>query len=407
MNVTASPLPLSRSPRASKRVWDGTIRVSQLALRWTTIAFLTRFVMALLIHAYSLSSGFNGFYPLSSGADDTTYWAASLDIYYGRADSFSLNFYPSLLATFWRLIGGPDLLVGKLLNVAFGALSVGVGVLIVQELVRHRMPMYQRRRAANWTGALLTFYPSLLWYSTQLVKDPFLVLFALVALLCQLHFLKRASALAIGLWVFSLACVLLFRSYTVAALLLALMVFVLRFNRKWLVPIVLFMALAPYARGMGLFGFSYIGPMISTERIAQVRQQAYSIGGSSTGITVDYSNPLRFLVTYSYSFATAMFGPFPWQIRAVGQAVAVPETLFMWFLIPMWFASMRDLVLARRVDRAAGRDAMLLLFSVVLLGIVALFSDNIGANTRLRLLPWSAFFIFASIRLARKKWKFL
>lgn len=374
------------------------------------MAFLVRFVGAILIHLYSLASGYGGFYPLASGADDTTYWPASIDIYNGVGGGYALNIYPAVLAGYYHLIGGPDLLLGKMLNVVAGALTVGVGVLIVQELTRGRAPEAVRRRAAKWAGALLTFYPSLLWYSTQLVKDPILILGVMVALYCQILFLRRPRLWPIALWAVSLAVVFFFRPYAVASVALGLGLFVLRFNRKMLVPVLLVMALVPYALGMGVFGFKYVQPLIDTERIATVRQQAYAIGGSSAGITVDYSNPFKFAMTFSYSLATAMFGPFPWQIKAMGQLVALPEAIGMWFLIPLWFRSLRDLIRSKRSksaprDKSALRDATLLVFSLVLIGLVALFSDNIGANTRLRLLPWSAFLLFASLRLARKKWK--
>lgn len=394
-----------------ERAFSLRVRLPRAATYWTLVALLVRFVGAILIHLYSLAMGYGGFYPLASGADDSTYWPASIDIYNGVGAGYSLNVYPSVLAGYFHLIGGPDLLLGKMLNVVAGALTVGVGVLIVQELTRGRAPEAERRRAAKWAGALLTFYPSLLWYSTQLVKDPILILGVMTALYCQLLFLKRAHLWPIALWVLSLAMAFLFRPYAVAAVAVGLGLFVLRFNRKWLVPVLLVMALVPYGLGMGLFGFNYVQPMIDTERLATVRQQAYAIGGSAAGITVDYSNPFKFVTTFSYSLATAMFGPFPWQIKAMGQAVALPEAIGMWFLIPLWFASLRDLIRSKRSikrtvrDKNDTRDATLFLFSLVLIGLVSLFSDNIGANTRLRLLPWSAFLLFASIRLAHKKRK--
>ncbi len=167
---------------------SSSIRVPRAVMHWMVVAFMVRFVAAILIHLYSLASGFNGFYPLASGADDNTYWAASLDIYNGTGFTYSLNLYPMVLAGFYHLIGGPSLLLGKMLNVLAGAVTVGVGVLIVQELTRGRYPRAVRRRTAKWAGMLLTFYPSLLWYSTQLVKDPILILMIMPALFCQLLF---------------------------------------------------------------------------------------------------------------------------------------------------------------------------------------------------------------------------
>ena len=383
------------------------LRVSQAFIKWTLIAFVVRFLAALVIHGYSLSIGRGGLYPLGL-SDDLAYWTFSRDIYNGITAPSSGNVYPFVLAAFYHLVGGPNLLLGQMLNVVAGALTVGVAVLLVQELTRDNPSRAAKRRSVNWAGTLLTVYPSLLWYSTQLLKDAILILLGLIALYCQVLFLKRARLGPIFGWILCLLGMFFFRPYAVAAIVFSLGLFVLRFNRKWFVPVLLFMAFAPYAMGSGIFGLNLIGPMIATENIATFRQQGYSVGGSSAGITIDYSTPVGFLTTFSYSFATAMFGPFPWQIRAAAQAVALPEAMGMWFLIPLWLRAMWDLFQPKRSDDRYGpRDVSLLLFSFVLAALISLFSDNIGANTRLRLLAWSAFLIFAAIRLGQKRWKLL
>jgi len=122
----------------------------------------------------------------------------------------------------------------------------------------------------------------------------------------------------------------------------------------------------------------------------------YSIGGSAAGIEIDFSHPLAFLTSYGYSFATAMFGPFPWQLASAVQWIALPEALGLWLLSPIWVWGIITLIRGR-----LGEDGLLLLFSLVLIGAVALFSDNIGANTRRRLLPWGAFLLFAASRMPR------
>lgn len=383
------------------------IRFSRAFVKWTLIAFLVRFVATLVIYGYSVSSGHGGFYPLGL-SDDLAYWTFSRDIYNGITAPSSGNVYPFVLAAYYHLIGGPNLLLGQMLNAVAGALTVGVAVLLVQELTRDNPSRAVRRRSINWAGILLTVYPSLLWYSTQLLKDAILILLGMIALYCQVLFLKRARLWPICLWILCLLGIFFFRPYAVAAIVFSLGLFVLRFNRKWFLPVLFFMAFAPYAMGSGIFGLQLIGPMIATENIASFRQQGYSVGGSSVGITIDYSSPIEFLKTFSYSFATAMFGPFPWQIRAAAQAVALPEAMGIWFLIPLWLRAMWDLFLPKRAeDRYGPRDVSLLLFSFVLAALVSLFSDNIGANTRLRLLAWSAFLVFSAIRLGSKRWKFL
>jgi hypothetical protein len=381
-------------------------RVSRAALYWFLMALGVRLVAGIVIHLYSLASGYGGFYPLASGADDVTYWDLTQRIYAGLDVPFVANDYPFVLARFYHLVGGPDLFVGKLLNIFAGALTVWFGVLLVQELTRKGFAVEARRRAVRWAGLLLTFYPSLLWYSTQLVKDPLLVLAGMAALYFQVCLLRRFQPLLVVGWLVSFAGLFPFRPYAAAALALSLLIYMLRFKPKWLVPAFVIMAVLPYLLGKGWFGLASIQNVaVNADTIAQFRQSSYSIGGSSAGITINYSNPILFLLTYSYSFVTAMFGPFPWQIKAVGQAVALPEAMMMWALFPVWLRGVRDL--RRRVKPGTGtssrREVALLLFSLVLIGVIAVFSDNIGANTRLRLLPWSAFLLYASLKMPRFK----
>ncbi len=379
-------------------------RVSRPALQWFLTALAVRFVACILIHLYSLAMGYGGFYPIASGADDVSYFELTQRIYNGLDVPYISNDYPFALAIFYRLVGGPDLLVGQLLNVLAGAVTVGFGVLLVQELTRKGFPVQARRRAVRWAGIFLTFYPSLLWYSTQLVKDPLLVMFGMAALYYQVCLLRRFRwELALG-WLISFAGLFPFRPYAAAALGLSLLIYIVRFKPKWLVPSFVAIAVLPYLLGKGWFGLSMLqGAAINTETVAQFRQSTYSIGGSSAGITINYSNPVLFLLTYSYSFATAMFGPFPWQIKAMGQAVALPEAMIMWTLFPLWLRGVRDLRRRIKPGAAPRREAALLIFSLVLIGVIAIFSDNIGANTRLRLLPWGAFLLYASLKMPRLK----
>lgn len=382
-------------------------RVSRPAMSWFIWAFIVRFVGAILIHFYSLALGYGGYYPLPSGADDTTYYPLAQRIYAGLDVPFVSNDYPYALAIYFHLTGGPDLFMGKLLNVFAGAVAVGFGVLLVQELTREGFTRAQRKRAIRWAGLLLTFYPSLLWYSTQLVKDPLIVVFGMGTLYFQLRLLRQVRpGLVLG-WLVCFAGVFPFRPYAAIAIAFSLLFYILRFKLKWLVPALVTVAVLPYLLGKGWFGFSSLQNVLtSTGTLSSFRENFYSTGGSSVGIAINYNNPFLFVLTYSYSFATAMFGPFPWQLRSAGQAVALPEAIGMWFLFPMWLRGVWELRHKGKLSPSARRKMLLLLFSLILIGAIAIFSDNIGANTRLRLLPWSAFLLYASLRMPRLKWRF-
>jgi len=364
-----------------------------IARRWFGIAFLIRLLIGIVADLYSTSAGFEGFFPLASGADDRFYWFAVQEYFRGNPVYVS-NSYPLVLIALFFLTG-PNLVLGKLLNVLAGALTVYLGVRLVQTLTERHSAAAQDR-AAHRAGALLTFYPSLLFYSTQLVRDAILVLLGLWGLYLGIHFLRRPDPLTAGLLALAGSGLYLFRFYAAAALALSLFLFTLRARRQWFIPTAVLGVLALFMVSRGAFGTGIIGQYFNLNRITSFRAESYSIGGSAAGIRIDFSNPLTFLATYSYSFATAMFGPFPWQVKSLVQLIALPEAIGMWILFPLWLRGVVRLVRERWDE-----GALLLIFSLIMIGIIALFSDNIGANTRLRLLPWSAFLLYTTLRMPR------
>ncbi|RYG75217.1 hypothetical protein EON80_01380 [bacterium] len=381
--------------------------ISKAAVSWFIFSLGVQILAMLAIHIFSLNHGFGGLYPLASGHDDGYYFSLASDLARGGDAGVLPSFYPRILGALFYFTG-PDLIVGKMLNVVAGAFSVMTGVLLARDLAREDALLGGRNelasnlageRAANLAGFFLTFYPSQLWYSTQIVKDPILVFLGLWALLLGVRFLRRPSFGQGLLWLAAFCGLFVFRSYAAFALGVAVVLFTVRFRRKWLPFILVIAAIGPLAVGQGLFGWSQIQPWLDTQRLESFREVVYSTGGSAADIRLDFSNPLSFLLTYPYSFATVMFGPFPWQLRSAGQAIALVEAIAIWGLIGVWIRGFIEIWRGRPGGEHQGYASLLMLFSVLLLGSVALFSDNIGANTRLRLLPWCAFFVFAAVRM--------
>ncbi|MEH1911682.1 MAG: hypothetical protein V7L05_20325 [Nostoc sp.] len=384
----------------------------KLAVNWMIIAFLVRMVACLAVHIYSLEAGFEGFYPLASGNDDDLYWKLADEILSGSIPEYIPNSYPFFLVALFS-ITGQNLLIGKILSVFAGSLTVYVGVILAHELSSGiNLPQQDRNYAANFTGILLTLYPSALWYSTQLVRDLLLVFFAILNIYLSIIILKRGKqSLWIwwGTWIWwgiTLFIVYSLRNYAGVGLLMgffAYLIFIwkVKIQRKLFVLALVLIpcALVPYFLGQGIFGFEHILPTLNTEEIARQREHAYSTGGSSTGISIDYSNPVNFIFTYGQSYITAMLGPLPWQVRSVVTLITLPEVIGMWILYFQLWQSWSS----RTIKNKNNEEILLLISCLIQVGIFALFSDNIGANTRLRLLPWISFFIYASIHFAKKR----
>jgi hypothetical protein len=377
------------------------------ALNWALWSLLIRLTACLAIHEYSISAGFEGFYPLASGNDDVQYWEVADRILSGVTPDTIPNSYPLFLVALFQAFG-QNLLIGKLASVVVGALTVYVSVILTCELcsdvgISHKA----RNTTARLVGLLITFYPSSFWYSTQLIRDLFIVFFGILNIYCSILCLKRNKKIFWFLWIATFLATNSLRVYAAAGLLLTLFVYLI-FNwkttiqRKVLVVILALVigAVVPYALGLGVFGLNRILPSLNVEEASRQRELVYSKGGSSAGVTVDYSNPISFIFTYGQSFLTAMIGPLPWQVRSVVTMVALPEALAVWFLcFKLWQSRFKKAA----TGSIHNEENFLLLSSLIQVGIVAFFSDNIGANTRLRLLSWTCLIIYASVVFAKRR----
>jgi hypothetical protein len=275
-------------------------------------------------------------------------------------------------------------------------------VLIVRELTAGRPYNWRDlRHPVNLTGLLLSLYPSAVFHSTQLLKDPLTVFLGLAAVYFILKIIKDNNGLIpwIGYGV-ALIFFYPFRPYAAFALAFGFILYLIYYRQKGAAVLAsLFWALvAPWLTGYGPFAWGYVDAILNPTFISTFREEVYAIGGSAIGVTVDFSSIHGFLWTYSYSFLTAMFGPFVWQVRSPVVAIGLLEALPVMLLVPIWAKGIWRLLM-----RKEGSAGFLLLLSLLQVGAIALFSANIGANLRLRLLPWTVFLIYAALHLGQKQ----
>jgi hypothetical protein len=380
---------------------------------WAFVAFILRLIVGLAIHIYSVNAGYKGFVPLASYNDDVLYWEVSNALYSGNTPEFVPNIYPVFLAYFFQLTS-PSILGAKFLNILSNVFSVFFGVLLVRDICSTlSLSKRQAKLAMNVSGLLFSIYPSQLFYSTQMIKDPFLIFFGMVNIYVSLCILRSRLTFFLCLaWLATFLGLLSFRPYAALSLLISIISYLLfvwktKTTRKIIVIIMIvgLSAFLPSILGLGFFASDYIGPFLNPEKIAEFREVGYSIGDSSTDIVIDYSSPVSFLLTFGLSSLTTMFGPFPWQIKSAVQLIAFPEAAFA--LLIVMTVSLSKLKRRKPQPKPGGLQKnsneiiLINLFCFTLICMISLFSDNLGANTRLRVLPWNLFIISASISFAQ------
>lgn len=366
---------------------------------WFVIAFSIRLISLCVSYFYSLSIGEEGFSPISSIHDDKYYYEAASQILKGEAPEL-YNAYPYVVA-FIFLLAGQNIFIGQLFNVVISAATVFVGVLLARDLFDNKVISYKSiKHPSNIAGILLTVYPFSIFYSTQLLRDSIIVFLGIVDIFFMVRLFKQNKSNKFVCWLLIIvctSCLYLIRPYAAAFIVSSFVLYYLFFIKRDVVlrlypllfVIVFLIAIVPYLAGYGVFGVSYF--MTLLQSLAEFRKEVYAIGGSSVGIEFDLDNPVSFLGAYLYSYVTVLLGPFPWQIKSAVHFLALPEAVFFLILFPLWL-KLAFTFLRGRMQH----EGFLLLFAILMIGGIALFSDNVGANTRLRLLPVTALLILSS-----------
>lgn len=372
--------------------------IKRLTLFWFLFALTISLFIGFAIHLFSHYAGFSGFYPLASGADDTLYDSCGIQMMLLGKIETAPSWYPYIVGFIYMVMGkNIGFVFGKILNVIFRAFTVFLAVKMVGELSED-CNIKEMKRRINFTGFLTSLYPAHLFYSTQLLKDSIIILLIMCSLYYALKSLRNKKYIKNYIILFIFLVVLSkFRIYATLAIIVAYigyLIFLNSFDKKFILPLlalIIFIGLGLAAAGFGFMGINFLRYW-NPDTISAFRESTYSIGGAAAGIQIDFTSPIKFLLTYSYSLITVIFGPLPWQFRSATHLIALPEAIILWCSIPIIIRQLTCLKKNRP-------ENLLLVFCFCLAGIVALFSDNIGANTRLRMGVIIPLIVYMSLKI--------
>jgi len=143
--------------------------------------------------------------------------------------------------------------------------------------------------------------------------------------------------------------------------------------------IVFFLGITAQFLGYGFLGINQIKNLMNPEFISNFREDAYSIGGSSVNIKATFDSPISFLNYYIPSFFNALFAPFPWQMKSATYVFSFIEIIPWYFIFFFAMKGFKNNFLFNK------KIITLFIFGFGLIAAIALFSDNLGANMRLRM----------------------
>jgi len=427
--------------------------LSKTKTKSKTICLL--FLIVLLIYLGTvLFVYYANFQPFSGGEGDYikyNYQAQEIAqrIHQGNFSLEGLNighYYPVIIGYLYAFTL-PEMLVGQLFAVWLAAISVLLVYLIVLEIGGSK-------KWAFLMGLITAIYPSYLFWGTLLLKDTLVVPLVLAGLLLTLKLIKNFSWRNFVIFYIILGAVIHFRFYIGYSLLFTFilcwsLLCKLNLKKKFVhgIIIVILLGFLPQFSGYGYYGIKTIDGYLNPKAITFYREAAYTplsspvaevpevrvpevqiskimavktyakevilqlfpniktepdgpiVHSSTIELKTEIDNPSSFLVNCLKSFVYVSLGPLPWQIQRFRQLFVLLETIPWYFLL---FFIIKGAFITLKRKRIA---LPLLVFSVMSLGILALYVSNFGIITRIRIPSFIA--LLCLIPLGFEKLKYI
>jgi hypothetical protein len=367
-------------------------------LRIFLSALLIRMLLATAIYVFQAQDFFGGdaltydafgWYQLQGWLGDK-YSAQIADMFVGgrTASGWGMVY---LVAAIYGIIGR-NMLAIQLVNAVLGSATAVIIFLCAQHV-------FNNFRVASLAAIAVAFYPSLVLWSSQGLKDGPIVFFLALAILVTLKLGQRFTVRNVIVLLVSLVALLSLRFYVFYMICVAIggafvigmqSITAASFVRQFVAILIL---------GLGL---TYLGVTRSAnvqfetygslERVQQSRIDLARSAESGFGKDVDVSTTSGALSTIPLGLLYMLFAPFPWQVVSLRQSITLPEMVVWWASFPLlvlgfWYAIRYRLRMISPI----------LIFTVMLTFAYSIFQGNVGTAYRQRAQLLVFYFIFVAV----------
>jgi hypothetical protein len=359
---------------------------------------LVRMAVGTTIHLFNLQDFFGGDawtydffgYALLKTWEGDKYYQHLVDLFTGGEGVGGGWGMLYIVAYIYKVIGRNTLAI-QFFNAVIGAATAPIIFLCAKHIFAHS-------KVARIAALAVAFYPSLVLWSAQGLKDGPIVFLLAFSMLCTLKLGERFSTKYLVILIFTLFALLSMRFYVFYMMIAAIagsFVIGMRpvtstsFVRQFLVIIVLglsltYMGVLRYASGQ----FESYGNL---ERVQRSRLDL-SRGGSGFARDVDVSTTSGAITAIPVGMVYLLFAPFPWQLASLRQSITLPEMLIWWASFPLlvlglWFT----------IKYRLRQTSPILLFTSMLTLAYSIFQGNVGTAYRQRAQLLVFYFIFVAV----------
>jgi len=296
-----------------------------------------------------------------------------------------------VVAAVYEVIGA-NMYAVQLINASVGASTAIVVYYVAQSL-------FNNVRVAKLSALLVGFFPSLILWSSQALKDALIILALSLCILATIRLMEKITVpyiLVLGVCLAALLSLRFYIFYMMAAAVGGSFLIGLKsadarsFVQRFVAIGVIGMAFTWF--GVIRFAatqFERYGnlQMVQLSRMDQARNAE-----SGFGKDVDVGTTEGALTVIPIGLVYLLFAPFPWQLVSTRQSIALPEMLIWWAAFPLlvlgwWYA------LKHRLRQVAP----IVLFTTMLTLAYAVFQGNVGTAYRQRSQLLVFYFIFVAV----------
>ncbi len=375
-------------------------------IRLFAAGLLVRIVVGTMIFVFQQQTFFGGDaltydafgYALLRTWEGDKYYQYFVDLFTGggRGSGWGMLY---VVAVIYRIVGR-NMLATQYVNSVLGAATAPLAYMISLEV-------FPNKRVARICAVLTAFFPSMVLWTSQGLKDGPIIFLLTLSMLATLKLGTRFSFTYLTALALSLCGLITLRFYVFYIIVLSVAAaFIMgrrrltaqSFARQFIILFVIGAALA-------YFGVSrYAGQQFESYgnfRMLQVmRFDASQSAGSGFGQDVDVSTPEGALSAIPLGLTYLLLAPFPWQLASLRQLITLPEMVVWWVSLPLlvlglWFS------LRHRIREVAP----ILIFTTLLTLTYSILMGNVGTAYRQRAQLLVFYFIFVAIGLVLVKEK--
>ena len=369
-------------------------------------AFLLRvFILALLIRIAVALVVFVGHYEEYFGGDAITYdiYGQSLNAAW-HGDKYHLgryNLFVASGASAWGMLylvaGVYEILGENRFAIQLINASVGASTAIIVYNTAHRL--FSNQRVSRLACLLVAFFPSLVLWSSQALKDGIIVLTLALAIYCTLRLMEDIKIGYVAILTSCLMLLLTLRFYTFYMMTAAVVgSFVIggkslgttSFVRRFAAVVAIGLVFTYF--GIVRIAGSQIDRLANLQMVQNSRKDLAKSAESGFMQDVDVSTTEGALTAIPVGFVYLLFAPFPWQLASIRQSLALPEMIIWWLSFPLlilglWFA----------VKHRLREVAPIIIFTTMLTLAYSLVQGNVGTAYRQRSQMLVFYFIFVAV----------